>query len=122
MHTFFHGWRRKAGCFMLVMACVVFVAWTRSMIITHTLSIHSGKQRHRLVSYRGFAWWESMNVTAAPQWRWISYRIQYDEDVGSWTQIVRFDRTGSASVMIVAHWPFVAALTLLSAYLILWKP
>jgi hypothetical protein len=27
MHTFFHGWRRKAGVVTLVMAVVVTAAW-----------------------------------------------------------------------------------------------
>ena len=30
MHTFFHCWRRKAGCIALVMACVVMGEYARS--------------------------------------------------------------------------------------------
>jgi hypothetical protein len=32
MHTFFHGWRRKAGLVSLVMALAMFGLWMRSMV------------------------------------------------------------------------------------------
>jgi hypothetical protein len=122
MYSFFHGWRRKAGVVTLVVACAVFVVWIRSTIITDTLWIHSGTQFHQVHSCRGFFWWESREAMATPRWKWTSYRTQYWEDVGSWTKIIRHDRTGSAKLVIIAYWPLVVIPTLLSAYLILWKP
>ena len=33
MSTFFHGWRRKLGCVILAVACLLTVGWVRSMIV-----------------------------------------------------------------------------------------
>jgi hypothetical protein len=116
MREFFHGWQRKMGIATLVMACAVFVVWMRSTIITDTLWIHSGKQFHQVHSCRGFFWWESRTAATAPRWNWTSYRSQYWEDVGPWTEVLRLDRATS-----IAYWPIVAILSLISAYL-LWVP
>ena len=69
MREFFHGWRRKLGCVLLVMAAVLTRKWGRHPICIETPT-----------------GWEMSE---------------------SW---------------VFQHWQIAIALTLLSAYLILWKP
>ncbi|MDB5343030.1 MAG: hypothetical protein JWP89_1407 [Schlesneria sp.] len=43
MHTFFHGWRRKAGCVALVMALCLLALWFRSHVVADTLAVCIGE-------------------------------------------------------------------------------
>src|SRR5258708_4117292 len=58
MHTFFHGWRRKAGCVALVMACVFTGIWIRSYRIVDTFSFHpdNGPRHYLTLSPYGAQW------------------------------------------------------------------
>jgi len=40
MGDFFKGWRRKAGCVTLVMACTFAAAWVRSFIVEDRMTHH----------------------------------------------------------------------------------
>jgi len=122
MREFFRGWKRKAGGVTLVMACAIFVVWMRSIMITDSLWIQTGKQFHQVHSCRGFFMWETRDSTAAPKWKWYSYPSQSWEDVGSLTTIVRVDRSGGTKLAVIAYWPFTVILSALSAWLLLWPP
>src|SRR5882757_1087048 len=39
MREFFHGWRRKAGCVTLVMACMLMIGWMRSRVVHEGLAL-----------------------------------------------------------------------------------
>jgi hypothetical protein len=58
MGEFFRGWRRKAGCGLLVMACVLGSLWTRSNTNFDSLRFAIGEDEHRWSSSKdyGFAW------------------------------------------------------------------
>ena len=124
MREFFHGWRRKAGVASLLMGLVVFGALMRSTIITDTLWINSGTHFHYFQSSRGFFCWHSRPSPNPATWKWSSEPNRYDEDIGSWTRIIRREPTHPArgGSITIAYWPFVAVLTLASAYLRVCKP
>lgn len=44
MHTFFHGWRRKTGCILLMLACVMTTLWVRSFTRSEDAFLPFGSQ------------------------------------------------------------------------------
>ena len=60
MREFFKGWRRKVGCGLLVMACVIFGAWMRSGSVEDTFFINmSETQSHVVWLADSGLWWVS---------------------------------------------------------------
>lgn len=118
MRTFVKGWRRKAGLVTLMLSIALFLAWMRSMIVTDTWWICIGGEFHQIHSLRGYFWWESRDCEETLKWSWSTYPTQYWEDIG--TQIVLVEDSGSTRLLRLAYWPFVVALTVLSACLIFW--
>jgi hypothetical protein len=161
MHTYFHGWRRKAGCVTLVMACVVTIAWGRSLFIMDdfVFTPASETSSHLIASAGGLLRWDHTtskhpffvealvwdsyplhspdaekwlarywDPDAAPEvgavdikWKWEWYGLR----LGSGYQNYLFD--GDAvpadfAAIVIPYWCIAIPLTLLSAYLILWKP
>lgn len=53
MHTFFHGWRRKAGCVSLVVACVFVIAWMRSLFRADGVAEIGPQGSYTIYSSRG---------------------------------------------------------------------
>lgn len=133
MHEFFHGWRRKLGCITLVMALVIMAWWARSYVVRdvittaplfgkgHTLSSDVGELQW--VSWRANsprsqfpAGWRSQGLryTKLPKLRWFR-QVKF--------QMVTVSLAGTnAEGFATSHWLFVIPLTLLSGYLILWRP
>ena len=93
MREVFHGWRRKVGCVALVVACVVTVGWLRSYYNQEELTVYRGQESYLLHSREGRLYW-------------MREQISYG----------RFE-LGSTSYVSIVLPP-----TLLSAYLLLWKP
>ena len=157
MRDFFHGWRRKAGCVTLVMACVLMVIWYRSYIVTDDIG-YAFQDEYVLASKGGelcwlrifnpgrsaadpldeetsspslweTVWWETavfkpmstvpdhkyltkyevlgIEISVSDQYRWISNHLAESVRVSLWR---------------VPLLMLVIPLTLLSAYLIVWKP
>jgi hypothetical protein len=138
MHNFFHGWRPKAGCVTLVMACVLIVGWIKSIWFQDEIEFYCGSQSlvslqsvDQLVtwdSYHGravhdvlcFPVWQSgakggvyTSANVVIDWQW------YDFTVGN----IPFEGTSDhVTFWRFPYWAIAIPLTLLSAYLILWKP
>jgi hypothetical protein len=54
MSTSFHGWRRKAGCALLVMACAFMGMWLRSFVVQDDIWIVAEDgTRYGLTSWEG---------------------------------------------------------------------
>jgi hypothetical protein len=134
MREIFHGWRRKAGVVTLLIACAVFGLWMRSIYTGDIVSLPIGQSRfvslcssnqcvvwgrHRLLGfdevyfryYSTFRPKDWPNSTTDLVWHWRcgdfgSARYKYDE----------------IEYVIFPHWSVVLPLTVLSAYLILWRP
>jgi hypothetical protein len=91
MHTFFHGWRRKAGCIALLMTCVTAAGWARSYLTHDSMKFRSNRQLYEIASVDG--------------------EIHLRQDI-DW----------QSRLLIVPYSLQTIPMTLLSAYLILWKP
>ena len=89
MREFFHGWRRKAGCVTLMMACAVMGLWIRGQRFRDELAFASAsgteKEIHAIVSAAaGIMWirerlpdWSMVQVTSFPVWN--SHRYGDDD-------------------------------------------
>ena len=125
MREFFNGWRRKAGCVTLVMACGLMGMWVRSCIVIDNVRIPFGNQRLEFATFRGGLYLELLpmptfrnSVVPPPgflnHFRWLVRPIDPTIKSETWN-------LGGPSWCI----PFrqlAVALAILSVYLILWKP
>lgn len=146
MGEVFKGWRRKAGCVALMMACVLMGLWMRGYRVSDALSfgidsagndvwLNSSRDGIRWERYfgAGGAWgWQQFPVprtgTVFPfddpkwlaictiDWRWRACGF----DFGEWHS--KQKDTFRSYYWLIPYWSLVLPLTLLSAYLILWNP
>ncbi|MBS0201251.1 MAG: hypothetical protein JSS49_00020 [Planctomycetes bacterium] len=146
MREFFKGWRRKVGCGLLVLACVVCGAWVRSLSIRdQILFLPRGNEFQMIASAAGTVRWGRISLQSTvferddylPVWR--SMTLDQDESSDHfWSQRIvewrwncgEFDFGAGANYIggprtvrwAFPYWSFAAPLTILSATLILWKP
>ncbi|MDB5346665.1 MAG: hypothetical protein JWP89_5042 [Schlesneria sp.] len=119
MHTFFHGWRRKAGLVTLVMALALTGMWIRSHDVWIAIWFPCGSWHYCLISADGNLSWCSLNKTDFEQLLDDCMGGRYGfHGCGICTSLYRFGH----EIPTIPHWFLVIPLTLLSAYLILWKP
>ncbi|MDB5345254.1 MAG: hypothetical protein JWP89_3631 [Schlesneria sp.] len=142
MHTFFHGWRRKAGCVFLVTACVLMAAWLRGGFQYDFFDLNIQGMTYRLGTHGGQLRFITQGPTNSPQlvswdtgkleellpyqpgqsrdpwygidvdWRWDFY----DFHAGAG----QYPRSNLQTAFCVfPYWSIVPPLALLSAYLIL---
>jgi hypothetical protein len=120
MNTFFHGWRRKVGVAALVMACIVTGVWIRSRDICDTIHFPFLLRQHRIHAVAGQIIWCAGSTEGRKEWGMES-RIQTKDDVMLlYTEPANF--IGVRGKWIIPLVWLAISLTLLSAYLILWKP
>jgi hypothetical protein len=142
MHTFFHGWRRKAGVVTLVMSCIVTPLWIRSRYRVDLIEIHCSDSTVILASTEGrFAAVRNMYIQQSsfnPSERSVKLgalpvrstapfmdRQHITVDWRWWNGATLKSTSllgGDPADRMVSYWTIVLPLTLLSAYLILWKP
>ena len=118
MRDFFHGWRRKVGCVTLVIAILLTVSWVRSYMRHEGFAFSAFGRKHTVNVWNGYIIWLSHNPFGRPgPYAWsdaISPDVELD--FGTLPDSYRLTRR------IMPHKNFVIPLTLLSPYLILWKP
>lgn len=124
MREFFSGWRRKVGCGALVMALVLMGGWIRSRVVQDQIILGANKRCHVVVSSRGYLRWFAIDDESPP---FLSWRSGVYTDISNGKFLLATWR-GTAVVHVYAGrdwivpYAFVAIpLTLLSAYLILWR-
>jgi hypothetical protein len=134
MHTFFHGWRRKAGCVTLVMALAMMGAWFRSLILCDAIVVQSGTRWvDAIVSDAGHLMWADVcDDSPAPfiQWKQFPAAKFRDQESIEWHKLglsfaigeFRSPKTAAGRIWSAPYCALVIPLTLLSAYLLLWKP
>jgi hypothetical protein len=93
MSTYFHGWRRKAGCVTLVVALVLSGMWVGSRQTSDTFVIENDEgERHYLTwSPDGLTWgrrWGSGQYVQPPQFMnvgWESTSIENSQFLNDWS-------------------------------------
>lgn len=134
MSTFFHGWRRKAGCVALAMALAFMAGWLRSQFVFDNFNI----RRAGTMNWFGieskrqtlcFSWVQdnSGSEVTIPFWMTHDPSIRGTElgltKIGEFRYFVYLgDEYPRGIILFGPYWSVTMPLTLLSAYLILWKP
>ena len=144
MREFFHGWRRKAGCVALAVACLIFGMWTRGYARCDSVDYHSKYSASTVTLGQGGVSWRRWTPSnsghlseRSGQWDIDSYDATPRGDVGelsthgavvwrwNWNGLDFGESSHSSGWFLhyrIPYWCLVLPLTLLSAYLILWKP
>lgn len=111
MSDFFHGWRRKAGCVLLVLACALLSGWLRSLVrvdVIRTpyclLSSGAGTMVLNFSSRTTWGWHASAMTPVNAWWVWFGSFGWLGDGFG------------------VPYCACTVPLAPLSAYLILWNP
>ena len=132
MREFFRGWRRKVGCLTLVMASVATCLLLRAQIQSD--AIYFNEARANILSKRSsliFVWSPSGNNDGtAVDWRsWKGKGTDpFEGRESGWRMEIAGIQVGTYSVddpvtiVVIPDMWVIIPLTLLSAYLILWKP
>ena len=137
MRDFFQGWKRKAGCVALVVACLCMAAWLRSAHSTEVINWDNDSHEFILASI------DTMFVvgigvsTESFQWAWPEFASTERSDFEDETEPVvwclnlagiRFGMLimpppNHALCLLAVSYPFIVIpLTLLSAWLLLSMP
>jgi hypothetical protein len=120
MREFFGGWRRKVGCVMLVMACVVTISWVRSRIRDESAFVRFYRSAIFFHHENGrFLVWRDVMVNEGLPFGW---EPGSNIDASHASTKTKAKWVFNSRKVAGQHWMLVVPLTLLSAYLILWKP
>jgi hypothetical protein len=138
MRDFFQGWRRKAGIVALVITCGVAAMSLRSLLFEDLILIYRGGSLTTVSSLEGHIEW---NIAGESNDDWMGWevlelslgrdaigRFEDDEIDYKWERMGFIVASGksvrgaSLNQLQLPHWSLIFPLTLLSAYLIFWKP
>ena len=139
MWPIFRGWRRKAGCTTLVLACVFAAVWARSSLAYDEVSVTIRGRQTCVISVGSRFYWCSWTRTNVRQHKWATWTVQSAWTDGSrWASPYRHSIEDRVSLVeswlpVALDYPeaiggrfsysiFVIPITLLSAFLLLWKP
>jgi hypothetical protein len=138
MREFFKGWRRKVGCVTLMMSLVLMAGWIRSTYCEDVLMLTNWPRRTAVDSLSGSLYWstwedpqERLRHSPIIHWDRIdALRVRepvtaemIQEAVSN--SVTNFKRDVVSPKVInisIPYWSITIPLTLLTAYLILWKP
>lgn len=132
MLEFFRGWRRKAGCLLLAVACLVAVMWFRSLKASDQISL--GRSGH-VSSVGGRLMWSRLTSQESTKgrrrdgsvegrtrtgWQWGAFHFGSLIHQG---HILRPDTTyrNTYAVWQIPHWSIILVPSVCSGGLILWK-
>jgi hypothetical protein len=124
MRDYFRGWGRRVGCVTLVMACGLLGIWVRSYAVYDFIDIVASDRLNRITSCHGkigLAVWDDSG--GMPPFGWVCVRAVVVNAIepDAHAAYLGLVRDGDNSYL-ASYWQATAPLTLLSAYLILWKP
>jgi len=102
MGDFFHGWRQKAGCIALVMACASMAGWVRSLYCPWSYRINHAERVYWLELRDGI--FNAFQFRPEQMERPVSMLIDYEAE----------------HRITIAFSAWAQTLTLLSAILLLW--
>jgi hypothetical protein len=121
MREFFRGWRRKVGCVMLAVACGLVGMWLRSSIVSDEWFYVLGEQQYLLLSSDGHVSSSSWSVNTRDRHFGVT-SIPKSDPLFLWKTIGIQGAAHRSEHWTRGYWQLAIPLTLLSAYLILWKP
>jgi hypothetical protein len=137
---FFKGWRRKTGLVVLAMAMLPTVGWVRSYVIRDTVSVRYQMSCHIVMSVDGGIGWVNLPTATRDDGihfssnrihrggsHWADFDVERRSDWwgfsnGKATFLAQSRNPIIIAIWIAPYWSLVLPLTLLSAWLILWKP
>lgn len=149
MREFFKGWRRKVGCVALVMAVFLAAVWRRSQTYADGFVLPVSSNMFGIISslssmeffVAGFQSDEAASQWLSSGWQTTRIRRNWKGDVlddettvgigdNRWVWgrfgfgMFENDTGGNHRLVavIIPFWSLVVPVTLLSAFLILWKP
>ncbi len=111
MSGFFRSWQHKAGCCTLVLALLLTAVWIRGMIEPKSVDFQIGKRKHILTTNTGRCIWMSYD------------KIEGQSLLDEQRVMTPFlpDTPPDQIIRSVDFLRPVVCLTLISAFLILWK-
>lgn len=119
MREFFKGWRRKAGCVTLALACFLMGGWNRSLVTSDTFIFGDG---FVTLSKGSIEWMRLVHEDNTP--------IETPKtDAPAEVTIAVISggvKIGNPNLKVISYtipyWSLTIPMTVLSAYLLLWKP
>ena len=120
MREFFSGWRRKIGVATLIGACILAGMWARSLVVSHHLFVGPANRLYQVRLFRGSMAYARID---APDWPGPAPLIwEYDEEPYELIYILLGEWEFDSFTWTIPLYAFIVPLTILSAYLIVWKP
>jgi hypothetical protein len=126
MSGFFYGWRRKTGVVTLLMACVLMGAWLRCRSRDDVVYFVFLDRQHRIYAVENRIIW----LTTPDPNLFLDMRCGIGDDTEN-NELKYIDKVWHGNEIIkklsfrrwnIPIWSLVLPPTVLSAYLILWKP
>lgn len=121
MHEFFHGWRRMLGCAILVVALGLANLWMESMFVEHTFAVVIGNRTHVISASMGEVTYLSLNEVIRYRF-WSVRRAEPDGFRYVYTKPLEILQLDPREGLSVLYSHLTLPLTLVAAYLIIWKP
>lgn len=133
MREFFKGWRRKIGCALLVMPCVIMGMWVKGQLAYESMqwkitsSTRIQLELHRWYFHCNCAWARKSIEDGEDDrtFKWVQGSESAPDSIESailpWCGVVFWSRWSGLFVDI-PYMPTVLILAAGSAYLILWNP
>ena len=124
MSTFFCGWRRKVGCVLVVVALALIVTFARSYAVYHMAAYALGGRQFMVQSGQGYVIWSgwSPHDDDPVMWTCDSFNTSHNQDRGLIVRQLAISGSPNSVSWPISYWWLIAPVTLLSAYLLLWKP
>ncbi|MDB5344383.1 MAG: hypothetical protein JWP89_2760 [Schlesneria sp.] len=120
MRDFFHGWRRKVGCVLLVVTCALAALWVRSLTVCDAIEFDFSDAQHTLFSCRGRGHWLRRDNCSGPSPRvWSEADLELAQARFA-IKSLKLNRLPDPVEFRVGYCAIVMPLTLISAILILW--
>jgi hypothetical protein len=114
------------GCVTLTMACVLMGVWLRSRFFRDSLNFPIGSRQYCVFSMASAIGWSGLDHSNGGVLEWESEPIAHsevDSELSALLLNAQMDFLDQRlAIWLVSYWLLVLPLTLLSAYLILWKP
>jgi hypothetical protein len=127
MRYFFRGWRRKAGIVTLVIAMGLMGLWMRSRAMVEMILVPARTRVHVALLLPGRVAWVSHRIDTPGEVEWLQFpttgmrTLDFEEIEADCRQDLAHSKQGYLELRMNLL-ATIVPLSLLSAYLILWRP